>query len=140
MRKVIDGLRMIDGTNNASDLALVNYASGNTSNSTSVDMIDHSELLVHAMSGTLLGTATLTLIIQESDEAAANFTNVAFINFAAADDAKNKLASIDWNHPDRKRYARLSGVVANNTVEYAAATIRVRNKMAVTTDTNIVTG
>lgn len=142
MMRVIDGAKTLDGANNASDIAHANYAAANTMNSTSVDMQDpgHHELVANVRTGTLLGTATLSVAIQESNEAAANFTNVAgaHLNFAATDDNKSRWASVDWTHPDRKRYARLSGVTANNTVEYSAATLRVRPAQQVATDTGVV--
>lgn len=142
MMRVIDGAKVVDGTNNASDIPQANYAAANTMNSTSVDMRDpgHRELLANVRSGTLLGTATLVVTVQESDEASANFTNVAgaTLSFAATDDNKSKWASVNWTHPDRKRYARLQGITANNTVEYGAATLRVGPNQQVSTDTNVV--
>jgi|GEM_PF-3245076 len=142
MMRVIDGAKVLDGTNNASDIPQANYAAANTMNSTSVDMRDpgHRELLANVRSGVLLGTATLAVTVQESDEAAANFTNVAGaqLNFAATDDNKSKWCSVDWNHPDRKRYGRLQGITANNTVEWGAVTLRVGPSQQVTTDTNVI--
>lgn len=142
MMRVIDGAKVFDGANNATDLSHLNYASGNTSASTSVDMRNpgHHELLVNARTGNLLGAATLTVAVQESDEAAANFTNIAgaHMNFAPTDDNKSKWASIDWTHPDRKRYARVQGITANNTVEYGVATLRCRPAQQVSTDAGIV--
>lgn len=135
MLRVLEGARGIDDANSASDIPQANYAAANTMNSTSVDMGNPAadggfeELLVNVRTGVVLGTATLVTVVQESNEATANFTNTtAFLNFAAADDNKSKWASVLWTHPDRKRYARIQGVTAGNTVEYGAATLRVQNR------------
>lgn len=142
MMRVIDGARAIDGTNNASDIVQANYASGNTASSTAVDMASpgHLELLANVRTGALTGTATLAVTIQESNESGANFTNVAsaILNFAATDDNKSEWMSVDWSHPDRKRYARIQGITANNTVEWGASTLRVRPRQQITLDSNFV--
>lgn len=140
MLRVINGARAVDGANNASDIPNLNYAAANTMNSTAVDMSGHMELLVNASTGALTGTATLALTVQESNESGANFTNISGsnMNFAATDDNKSLWQSVDWTHPDRKRYARVQGITANNTVEYGARTLRVRPRHTISTDTGFI--
>jgi hypothetical protein len=127
--KVMDGLRTVDGANAAVDIAIANYASGNTMNGTSHDMKDHFEFLVSAQAGVVTGTAVVTIVVQESNEAAANFANVASAAVSFANNANSnqaKLISVNWKHPDRKRYARVQGLVTvANAAFYGVHAMRV---------------
>jgi len=127
--KVMDGARTLAGATATADIPIANYANANTMNSTGVDMKDHFELLVALIGGVVTGTAVVTLYAQESNEAAANFTNIASATAtltAAAESNLSKWISVNWKHPDRKRYARVSGVVSvANAAFYGALTLRV---------------
>ena len=135
--KVMDGARTIDGANIGGDLSAENVAAS-TVNATSVDMSSpgHHELLVAISCGVLTGTGTLAVFVQESNEAAANFTNIASAiqSFAATNDNTSKWISVDWKKPDRKRYARVVATTALNSTVYSALTLRVQPRQQVTID------
>ena len=127
--KVIDGARTLDGANNGLDIAPANYATGNTANSTGVDMSEFFELIAMVQAGVVVGTATVTVYAQESDDNS-TFTNisgasVSFVN--NADSNTGQVLSVNWKHPGRKRYARVSGVVSvANAAIYGVSTLRVQ--------------
>lgn len=144
MVKVINGLRTIDGANAAVDLPVEARTAANTTNSTGIDMKDHAELLVVAQSGVITGLGVATFTVQESDEAAANFANVteggvaASVDFtAAAESNMQKIISLDWNDPARKRYARVVQATTVNTAEAGAITLRVQPRDLVSNDANV---
>lgn len=126
--KVIDGLRTLDGANHKIDIPAQSVASGATVNGTSHDMSDHNELLAAFLGGAVTGAGSLACVVQESNEAAANFTNVAGATVTITTANFGQLMSVDWRSPLRKRYARLSVTASVNTVAVSAAGLRVGNR------------
>jgi hypothetical protein len=124
--RVAHGLRMNDGANAVSDIPPANYSAG-TVNAASVEMTDFNELLAVITAGVVASGGTAQLIVQESDESAANFTNIsgatATINNASNTSA---LVSVDWKHPDRKKYARAQVITATAASFHGVATMRVQ--------------
>jgi hypothetical protein len=130
--KVIDGLMTLDGANYKIDIPYQAVTAAATVNSTGVDMSAHSEFLAAFLGAAVTGAGVLTCLVQESNEAAANFTNVtggasnAVTTISAANTLK--VMSVDWRSPLRKKYARLSVVAATNTVAVSAVGCRVSKK------------
>lgn len=139
--KVIDGARLVDAANNACDIVPLDRTDA-TTNSTGVDMSGHEEFLVVAMIGLLDASHGLTIAIQESDEAAANFTNITTPQNTVTTMANNttRVWSVDWRHPDRKRYARIQGIDdATNSALWGAQSIRAKPTSGpVTVDTDVI--
>lgn len=128
--KVMDGARTIDGANSGTDIPYQTLTVGMTAqaNSTGVDMSNHFELLATFLAPAVAAGCTLTCLVQESDEAAANFTNItgAAATIAAGSANLAEWISVDWKHPDRKKYARLSMLATGaNTATVAALSLRV---------------
>jgi len=129
--KVIDGAKAIDGANLACDIDYQTLTVGGTANveSTSVDMSEFFELLAHITVDAVDAGCTLKVAVQESDEADASFTNItgALAEFAAGAADDSVWMSVNWKHPDRKRYARLQAIVTGaNTALLTAGTLRVQ--------------
>ena len=126
--KVIDGARTLDGTNNGVDIPPANYANGNTMNSTGIDMKDFFELIGMVQAGVVIGTAQVDVYVQESNDDS-TYTNITGAQVTVANTESNtgQVFSVNWKHPDRKRYARVSGVVsvANGAI-YGVSTLRVQ--------------
>lgn len=144
MLKVIDGLKLVDAANNTPDVKAADRTNA-TTNSTGVDMSEHEELLAILHLGVVDASHGMTFAIQESDEAAANFTNITtpvntVLSIAAANSNTQRVLSVDWRHPDRKRYARVQGINdATNSALWAATTLRCRPKGGpVGVDDNVV--
>lgn len=140
MLKVIDGLRTVDGANATCDI-LPADRTNTTTNGTGVDMADFEELIAVAMIGTLDASHGQTIAIQESDEAAANFANITSPDNTVHTSVTNTLHvwSVDWRHPDRKRYARVQVIDdATDSALTGVATMRCRPKGGVVTvDSNV---
>jgi len=133
MLKVIDGLRTFNAA--APDLAAQSVTT--QVNTGSVDMANFAELLVVGQCNSLGGGGVGSLAIQESNEAAANFTNIT--NAALAFTVANtmKVWSGDWRKPNRKRYARLAAFNTTANVTMSAVTLRVRpTRAALTLEAN----
>lgn len=130
MLKVMDGARTLDGANHTPDLPYSTLTVGGTAtaNTTGVDMKAHAEFLACVCVSAIAAGATLTVKAQESNEAAANFADIAdaSMEFAANTANDAQWFSVDWNHPDRLRYARLTATVTGaNTAKLSANTLRV---------------
>lgn len=127
MLKIIDGLATLDGANFKIDIPYQSVTA--QVNSTGVDMSDHNEFLGAFASAAVTGSGTLTCLVQESNEAAANFANVTggVANAVATISAANclKILAVDWRGPLRKKYARLSAINATNAVAVSAVGLRV---------------
>ncbi len=132
MLKVINGLETVDGANNKIDIPYQSVTA--QVNSTGVDMSNHDEFLAAFLGAAITGSGTLTCLVQESDEAAANFANVegGESNAVATINAANMLyvMSVDWRGPTRKKYARLSVINATNAVAVSALGLRVGKRSA----------
>lgn len=115
--KVIDGLRTVDGANSGIDMAIQAIIAGNTVNGASHDMKDHFEFLAICINDDTDVGATLTFRVQESNDNS-TFTNITGASAAVASNTANtvELISVNWKHPDRQRYARVTATVsgANN--------------------------
>lgn len=136
--KVIDGARTLDGANFGCDLPPLSIASGNTRNSTGVDMSGHYELIANVEAGVVNTSVAVT--VQESNESAANFTNITGAVVTMNTNNTSKVMSVDWKHPDRKKYARLQGITAGGGATlYGATTLRVaENAGPVSLDSSVV--
>ena len=134
--KVMDGLRTLDGANMTCDLPPADRT--NTAvNTTGVDMSAHNELLVSVQQGVVDAGQVGSVKVQESNEAAANFTDitgaVASFNGAASSNL-TQVISVDWRSPERLKYARLVGTFGStNSALVGAVTMRVGAKKDVQT-------
>ena len=146
MLRAIDGASSIDPANNGVDLTPLDRTSG-TVNATSVDMSGHASLLGMMMAGVIDASTNVSLLIQESNEVAANFVNITSPSTAsgvleAADDNQSLQVYVDWRHPDRKKFARLVGVVTGSgSALYGLWSIRLdalRNDGTVAADVTVV--
>ncbi len=117
--KVIDGLRTVTHGNSQLDLDVQAIVAGNTVNGAVHTMDGFGEFLALFTIDDVDVGATLIMKVQESNEAAANFTNIAGAEKTVAAGAANdaELISVDWKHPDRGKFARVTAQVtgANNT-------------------------
>lgn len=123
MLRVCDGLRTANHANSVVDLPSQSVTA--QVNTTSVDMANFSELLVHAQCNAVTGSGTGDIVVQESNEASANFTNIsgASSNFSAANTAKP--IHVNWrSNGARKKYARLAAFNTTNAVTLSATTYR----------------
>lgn len=142
--KVMDGARALDGTNLTADIVQTTLTVGGTAtvNSTGVEMTDFFEFLAHILVTSVDAGATLVVVAQESNEAAANFTNITSATQTFAATAANDSAwfDVDWKHPDRGKYARLSATVTGaNTAVLSGATFRIQpHGGPVTADASVV--
>lgn len=136
--KVMDGLRTLDGANAAIDITPLSRASGTTTNSTSADMSGHFEFLASVQAGVVNTSVAVT--VQESNEAAANFANIATAVVTMNTTNTHKVISVNWKHPDRKRYVRLQGITAGGGATlYGAVGLRVQQCNGdVTADSSVV--
>ena len=116
MLKVIDGLRTYDHANAKTEIPSQSINGTAVNSAGSLDMADHRELIAVALAGAVTGTGVLTVQIQESNEAAANFTNVTNAVLTLNTANTLKLHSVDWRKPARKRYARLQANTTNAVV------------------------
>lgn len=139
MMRVIDGAKVFDGANNAPDIPVA-ARSGTTVESTPVDMGDpgHNELIVNAQFGERTGSATVLFSLQESNEAGANFTTITGTSLTISAGNLSRMISINWAHPDRKRYARIRGQTLGNTFVWGATSLRVRPRQEVIGDSNVI--
>lgn len=131
--KVIHGAKVLDGTNYTPDIVYADRTVNTTVNSTAVDMVNHFELIVHLLTAVIDAGATVTVQLQESNESSANFTNIsgAIFTKTASHDNHSAWMSVNWKHPDRKRYVRLQGFTAGaNSGAYSASTIRMNRSGA----------
>ena len=98
-----------------SDIPIATY-NDSTQNGAGLDMREFNELVAHLMVGVVVGSATLTAVVQESNDNSTftNITNAAFTITADNDDNKTEWLSVDWRHPDRKRYARAQTVAGGS--------------------------
>ncbi len=122
--KVIDGARFLGSS--AADIPISNYANASTTNSASQDMSEFFELMAQLDVGVIVGTASVQFVVQESNESAANFTNISGATVTVVNSANSNLAkriSVNWKHPDRLRYARLQGLVTVANAAFFGATI-----------------
>lgn len=128
--KVMDGARTLDGANSTPDLPHEDQAN-TTVNTTGFDMNDFMELLVNVNTGVVDASQVGGVYVQESND------NSTFANISGASVAWNGASSsnlsdwisVNWKHPDRKRYARLSGVFgATNSAAAGAVGLRVQPK------------
>lgn len=140
MMRVIDGAKVFDGANNTPDIPVAARAASTIVESSPVDMADpgHDELIVSAQFGERTGLSQVVLAVQESNEAGANFANVPGSSFTTAASNIARIISIDWTHPDRKRYARIRGQSIVNTHIYGAATLRMRPRQKIIADDNVI--
>ena len=126
--RVSDGARTLDGANYGLDIAPANYANANTMNSIGIDMVDFFEVMAMIQLGVIVGTAVVTVYGQESDDNS-TFTNISGSSLAftnAANSNQGGVLAVNWKHPDRKRYFRVSGVVSvANAAIYGVSTVRV---------------
>lgn len=140
--KVMDGMRTLDGANYGLDIPPANYANANTMNGTGVDMADFFELIATAISGVVTGTAVATVKVQESDTLGGTYADVSGASqvfTAAAESNLCKVISVDWKHPDRKRFGRAQNVVSvANAAFIGVSTLRVQPKGGpMTADTSV---
>ncbi len=116
--KVIDGLRSQAHANSDLDLNVQPIVAGNTVNGAVHTIDGFGEFLALFTVDDVDTGATLIVKVQESNEAAANFTNIsgATKTIAAGSADIIEMISVDWKHPDRKKYARVTAQVtgANN--------------------------
>ena len=127
--KVINGLRGVDGANSGMDIDIQAIVFGNTVNGAVHDMVAHFELLFLCLNDDVDAGATLVFHAQESNEAAANFTNITGASVTVAAEVANtvELLSIDWKNPDRKRYARVCATVTGaNNADVGAVGLRLQ--------------
>ena len=117
--KTIDGLRSYDHANAAMDVPQQVIAAGSTVNGNIHDMAGFGEFLAHCLTDAIDVGATLTYQVQESDtQTSGDFTDISGASKSVAGAGTNQyhMISVDWTHPDRKRYARVECAVtgANN--------------------------
>lgn len=143
MLRAIDGASSIDPANNGVDITPLDRTAA-TVNATGVDMSGHASFWGMMMAGVIDASTNVTLWVQESNEAAANFVNItgASTVLETADDDQSAQLYVDWRHPDRKKYARLVGIVAgSNSALYGAFSLRLdalRNDGTVAADVTAV--
>lgn len=128
--KVMDGVRTLDGANHTPDLPGTTLTVGGTetANTTGAEMKDFFELLASILVTSVAAGCTLVVKAQESNEASANFTDIpgASITFAANTANDAQWIDVNWKHPDRKRYGRLTATVTGaNAATLSATTLRV---------------
>lgn len=130
LKSVLDGARAMDGANLATDLKIQSLNANTNINTTSVDMSGHCELLVFGHVGTLGASSSAVLVVQESNEANANFTTIANASISLNTANSTQMLSVNWRHPDRKKYARLQlqPAISNPTL-LGAHTLRVQPTM-----------
>lgn len=123
--RVLDGARLIDSA--ASDIPAANYSAG-TTNSTALDMEDFNELIGILNAGVVVNTGVTTAYIQECDTSGGTFTNITDATMTINNASNTQAAiSVDWKHPDRKRWARLSVVQATAAAFHSASLIAVQS-------------
>lgn len=138
------GTRSIDPANNGLDIPPTDRSSGTVNGASSLDMKDHASFLAVMSVGVIDASTNVTLLAQESNEAAANFTNISgasTVVVAAANNTAVQIA-VDWRNPDRLRYVRVVGVVAgSNSALYGVSSLRLDplvNDGAVGADVTVV--
>jgi hypothetical protein len=130
MLRVVDGAYTLAAGTFTIDIPYKTLTVGGTANaeSTGVDMSGHWEFLANVCGYVIDAGCTLTVTVQESDEAAASFTNItgASHSYAAGSANDSKWFSVSWRNADRKKYARLQAIVTGaNTATLSAVTLRV---------------
>lgn len=136
MLRVCDGLRTANHANSVVDLPSQSVTA--QVNTTSVDMANFAELLVHAQCNGVTGAGTGEVVVQESNESGANFTNIAgaVSNFTAANTTKP--IHVNWRaNGARKKYARLAAFNATNAVTLSATTYRLAPRLETNVGNNV---
>lgn len=129
MLKVIDGLRGLYNNGAANCTVGLPYQSFTAAvNGAAIDMANFAELLVLGFLMAPTGSGTGVIYVQESNEAAANFANVANASMALSAANTERFHSVDWRNPARKRYARLVGANATNAVTMMGTVLCLGNK------------
>lgn len=123
--KVIDGLRTANHANAVIDFAQLVAAQVN---GPGTDMSEHLEAVYVGTCSAVTGSGTGTIVMQESNEASANFTNVTNASLAFNTANTVKVGSVDWRKPNRKRYARLAAFNATNSITLQGTLLRVQSK------------
>lgn len=128
--KVMQGAKTVDAANYLPDIKYLTLTVGATAqaNSTGVDMSEHFEFIAVCSAYAVAAGCTLTWYVQESDTVGGTYTNITGASVVCAASAVNlsKWFTVNWKHPDRKRFARLSAIVTGaNTATIAANSLRV---------------
>lgn len=134
---VVDGMRTFDGANYKLDLNSQSVTA--QANTTSVNMTNFSSLMVVGLCNAITGSGTGQIVVQESNESGANFTNVSggVANFNAANTCR--IVHVDWRDPARKQFARIAAFNATNAVTLSAVSMRIEPKRGgINTDTNVI--
>jgi len=119
--KVMDGLRTVGGATLELDIPPLSRATGTTVDGPAIDMAGHFELLALAQAGLIGASSSCSVVVQESNEPAANFADVPGSTVILTASNTQKLVDVNWKHPDRKRYARLRMVTAGTSASLAGA-------------------
>lgn len=130
--KVINGAKIgPDSANNTPDIAHADRTN-TTVNSAGVlmndDLEQFAELIVMIDTGVMDASHTLNVHVQESDDNS-TYTNISGASVALDEDDDNQVhvIDVDWKHPDRKKYARVSAISgATNSGAYGVRTLRVQ--------------
>lgn len=93
------------------------------------------ELLVNARTGTLIGTATAKVEVEESNSRSGQYDIIegAKLEFIGSEESnKSKWMSIFWGNPNRKKYARLRRTLlvesGGDTTRFGAVTLRIQSR------------
>ena len=123
--KYMDGMATIDGANNAVDIPVL-LRTNTTVNSTSVDMSEHHEFLAVLQVGAVETAANVTVVVQESNESAANFTNITGATTGAVNTANTQsMVDVNWKDTRRRRFARLQSITGTtNNATFGATSLR----------------
>lgn len=124
-QKRTDGMRTIDGANSAIDLAPLSRASGTTTNTTGVDVSGFQEFVAGLEAGAIGAASNVQMVVQESNESAANFTNITGASVNINTTNQQKLIRVDCRNPDRKKFMRTQSITSGgNASVYGVFTLR----------------
>ncbi len=116
--KLLEGMR----THTTSpDISPQVITAPNTVNGGSHDMREHLEFLATVLVGAT--TSNVLFIVEESNEAAANFVAIPSANavFTGSDDDETESIVVNWRNPARKRYVRITASTVGGTSGTVAA-------------------
>lgn len=141
MIRVIDGARAADGANNAADIAVANYASEELAEGIIVDMAlpGHRELIFNAATGaTETQDTSVAVTVAEANDPNDTFETVPGALIGVDGPNASAWGSVNWNHPERKRYARLQAFPEDGWAIFGASSLRVAPCQEIDADDGIV--
>jgi len=140
MMQVIDGARVIDGANNASDIPLATYPADTSTVSAAINMQEpgHGELIVNGITGQHFDDGAAIFTVEESNEENANFTGIPGGSAHAGQSNSSVWIAVDWINPERKKFARIKADTADGDVVLSAVSLRVRPHQEIAADAGIV--